>query len=241
MLNLKNISQFIKQHQTTRENITREYCQHLFLSYLYQIPGSEKLLFKGGTALRIVFNSPRFSEDLDFTGTGITAKKVEALFTETLSNIERAGIGVELQEGKATSGGYLGIAYFSVYNSRIKIQIEVSLRAGENNGEIAVINGELTPPYTLTQLSTHELINEKIIALVNRKKPRDFYDYFFLLAGNYPAAKTADNLRTVLKILRATKINFSSELRKFLPASQSRQLRDFKNILETKILNYLGK
>lgn len=68
MLSKENLEKFTKQKQTSVQNVVREYCQHLFLSFLYQNPGSEKLLFKGGTALRIVLKSPRFSEDLNFTG-----------------------------------------------------------------------------------------------------------------------------------------------------------------------------
>ncbi len=71
MLSLKNLNEFIKKLQTIPKNVVREYIQHLFLSCLYKIKGSEKLLFKGGTALRIIFGSPRFSEDLDFTGQNI--------------------------------------------------------------------------------------------------------------------------------------------------------------------------
>src|SRR3990167_4379162 len=104
MLNIKNLEKFTKQVQTSMENIVREYCQHLFLSYLYQQPGSERLLFKGGTALRIVFKSPRFSEDLDFTGVNITQDEVEEVFTNTLADIENTGIHVELEEGKTTTG-----------------------------------------------------------------------------------------------------------------------------------------
>lgn len=50
MLNKESLEQFIKKYQTDIENVTREYCQHLFLSFLYQQVKSEKLLFKGGTA-----------------------------------------------------------------------------------------------------------------------------------------------------------------------------------------------
>ena len=89
MLSRDNLEKFTKLQQTSVRNVVREYCQHLFLSYLYQNPGSEKLLFKGGTALRIILKSPRFSEDLDFTGAGITHKEIEELFTNTLANIEK--------------------------------------------------------------------------------------------------------------------------------------------------------
>lgn len=64
-------SDFVKrlatQTQTTELNILREYLQHLFLSYFYKRKDSEKVLFKGGTALKFIYGSPRFSEDLDFS------------------------------------------------------------------------------------------------------------------------------------------------------------------------------
>mgnify|MGYP001609027102 FL=1 len=113
MLTRANLQKFTDQTQTKLENVVREYCQHLFLSHLYQLPGSEQLLFKGGTALRIIFHSPRFSEDLDFTGVKIAQHKVEELFINTLSTIEKTGIPVVLKEGKCTTGGYLGIFEFS--------------------------------------------------------------------------------------------------------------------------------
>ena len=75
-------------------------------------------------------------------------------------------------------------------------------------------------------------------ALTARHKPRDFYDYFFLLSGDYPAARTKENLKKVLKLLRKENTNFQAELKKFLPASHTMHLRDFKKILEEKIMAY---
>jgi len=42
-----------------------EYLQHEILDSIYKQPGSENLSFIGGTAIRIVYESKRFSEDLD--------------------------------------------------------------------------------------------------------------------------------------------------------------------------------
>jgi len=53
--------------QTTELNVRREYFQHLFLSYFYQQPLTDRIYFKGGSALRMLYHSPRFSEDLDFS------------------------------------------------------------------------------------------------------------------------------------------------------------------------------
>ena len=211
MLRIENLDEFTKRYQTDPENVIREYCQHLFLSYLYQEPGSERLLFKGGTALRIVFRSPRFSEDLDFTGSHITQHEVEDIFTNTLATIEKTTLSVELLEGKPTSGGYLGLARFSAYARDTDIRIEVSLRKGKGKAGVrTVIESDYIPAYTLVHLSTEEIIQGKLDALLSRHKPRDFYDYFFLLSSNYPLMKENKNLTQVLALLEKTTINFRS-------------------------------
>lgn len=239
MLSIKNLEKFTDQAQTSIQNVVREYCQHLFLSYLYQQAGSERLLFKGGTALKVVFHSPRYSEDLDFTGINITQREVEEVFTNTLADIENTGIHIELEEGKSTTGGYLGIAIFQAYDRSVKVKIEVSLRKGKGiNGRSSLIENDYIPVYTLVHLPKEEIIKGKMQALLNRHKPRDFYDYFFLLHGNYPMVKEKENLTKVLTLLRGSKFDFRRELREFLPASHLMHLRDFKKILEQKILSF---
>lgn len=240
MLSRDNLEKFTKLQQTSVQNVVREYCQHLFLSFLYQNPGSEKLLFKGGTALRIILKSPRFSEDLDFTGVNVTQGEIEEIFTNTLANIEKTGMTVHVEEAAKTTGGYLGIATFEAYDMKTKVQIEVSLRRGKAFKRTrALITSDYIPAYTLVQLSLDGIIQGKLEALMDRHKPRDFYDYFFLLSGDYPAARTKENLKVVLKLLQKETTNFQAELKKFLPASQAMHLRDFKKNLEEKILGYL--
>lgn len=240
MLNTANLEKFTKQAQTSPENVVREYCEHVFLSFLYKQPGSNRLLFKGGTALRIVFHSPRFSEDLDFSGVTIRQSEVEDIFTNTLANLETIGMKVDLREGKPTTGGYLGMAMFTAYGIHIPIQIEVSLRERKDRGSVrALIENDYIPAYSLVHESTEGIASGKMQALINRHKPRDFYDYFFLLSGNYPIVKEKDNLGQVLALLKKSKINFCGELKKFLPASHAMHLRDFPDVLEQKIKSYL--
>jgi len=240
MLSIKNLEKFTNQTQTSIKNVVREYCQHLFLSYLYKQPGSEKILFKGGTALRIIFHSPRYSEDLDFTGVNISQQEVEEIFVNVLADLENTGIKVELEEGKPTTGGYLGIVKFHAYEKTITVQIEISLRKGKKFGiKRALIEDDYIPAYTLVHSPQEEIIKGKLEALFNRKKPRDFYDYFFLLSGNYPLVKEKENLKAVFNLIKETKIDFRGELREFLPHSHAMHLRDFKKILEQKILTFL--
>ncbi len=46
--------------------VLREYLQVLILKELYKLPDGKKLYFTGGTYLRLVHQTKRFSEDLDF-------------------------------------------------------------------------------------------------------------------------------------------------------------------------------
>lgn len=240
MLAQTTLQQFTKESQTDFENILREYLQHLFLSYFYQNDKSDQILFKGGTALRIVLSSPRFSEDLDFTGINISNQKIENIIANTLANIEKSGINVDISESKQTSGGFLAIITFDIFNLKPKIRIEISLRKGKLiKGEPVVVQNIFLPSYTLVQMPLVNLIDEKIVALVARQKPRDFYDYYFLLSNNYPQVKEKENLEKVLKLLKTSKINFKSELRKFLPISHYLYLKNFKEALEQKIKNFL--
>ena len=72
MISKETIIALACRYQTSEfPNIVREYFQHVFLSGLYQLPDAEKMLFKGGTALRIIYGSPRFSENLDFSLFGV--------------------------------------------------------------------------------------------------------------------------------------------------------------------------
>ena len=66
----------------------REYLQLLFLKYFYTQKESEKVYFKGGTALRFLYDSFRFSEDLDFTSL-LPEKKIKVLINETLQDLNK--------------------------------------------------------------------------------------------------------------------------------------------------------
>ena len=112
MIETKILKQISDRHQTTMDNIVKEYFQHLFLSFLYREKKSEALFFKGGTALRLVWQSPRFSEDLDFTGSRISIGQIESLMEAALEKVEGEGVKTDIEESKRTSGGYLAIFDF---------------------------------------------------------------------------------------------------------------------------------
>lgn len=234
MLSRENLKEFARKYQTVEKNIVREYIQHLFLSALYKIPSSEKLLFKGGTAMRIIYGSPRFSEDLDFTGQNIFQHRIiDDIFIEALSEIEKVGIDIGLKEAKPTTGGYLGIIYYNLHNLSEDMKFEISLRSGRKlKEEIDTIVSDFIPAYTIVHLSSKEIAGGKIAALLDRKKPRDFYDFYYII--RHPELRRNIDKKILAEaknILEKTEIDFKRELSVLLPRSHQLILKDFKNTL----------
>lgn len=70
MITSNQIQALAQQYRIDGFTILREYLQLIFLSHLYANKASKNIYFKGGTAIRLLLGSPRFSEDLDFSTTG---------------------------------------------------------------------------------------------------------------------------------------------------------------------------
>ena len=243
MITTEIIKELAVKYQTSQLNCEREYFQHLFISYFYQLPAATNIYFKGGTALRLIYGSPRFSEDLDFSADKISIKNLETAILSTLEQIQKEKVKVTLNEAKTTSGGYLGSVAFEAWGFHpVEILLEFSLRRTEQprrkktQKKIITIFSEFTLAYTLVGLSQEELIEEKIQALLYRQKPRDFYDLYFILRSNLlPPTKKA-LLANILKILKKKNINFEKELKVFLPKSHWLIIRNFNSALETEIV-----
>lgn len=232
MIQEEEIERLVTKSQTSRINVYREYCQHLFLSYLYrQKEAGNTLFFKGGTALRLIYSSPRFSEDLDFSSPGSNVGKIENIIENTLKEIEHEAIKIDISESKKTISGYLAIIDFDLAGHKIPLKIEVSFREKKAKGEVAVINSEFVTPYTIVMFSKKDLVGQKIQALLTRAKPRDFYDLYFLIRASLLGKEEKDSLEKILAQVHKTEISFKKELQQFLPKSHWLLIKDFKNAL----------
>ena len=240
MITAKAIQKLATQHQTTALNVAREYCQHLFLSAFYQRNAAGRVLFKGGTALRVIYGSPRFSEDLDFSGFEIRKPAIEELITDTLSAVERVGVSLEIEEAKATSGGYLGIIHHQFGGYHVEIRLEISLRdRAAVKPETALIAGDFLPAYTLLHLPQGLLVEEKLNALFGRSKPRDFYDLYFILRKGLLPPNSRHLLKDALARLKQARSESLHELRLFLPRNHQAIVKDFRATLERELRRYL--
>lgn len=251
MISNETFEKLAGQYQTgVFPNIVREYFQHVFLNELYKLPESEKMLLKGGTALRVIYGSPRFSEDLDFSVFGVgqndLERFVEDLFVKVLAEIERIGIFVELGEkSDKTTGGYFGAATFKVLDYQpVGVEINISSRNGrEINGEVDSVVNDFVPTYNLIHLPQEELVEEKVFgALRARKKPRDFYDLYFIMRKGMLSSDQKTRLAELKNeiLADAKNINFRGELGAFLRADQQAIISDFNRALEAELTRQIA-
>lgn len=236
MLDRNFLQNFAVKSETSFQNIIREYSQHLFLRSFYTKKGCNNFLFKGGTALRIVFGSPRFSEDLDLTGL-VRSRDYEKVLEETLFDLSSEGINIDLTESKTTSGGHLANLMVNLFEEKVEIKNQISFReSGKMNAESVVITTNLAPSYSIYFLERAILVEEKIKALIERAKPRDFFDLYFILRK--------EELRRVFKIDRIqrekvlakieiqSRLELERELKEVLPRSFWRVINDLPRALK---------
>lgn len=249
MITRQFITELATKLQTTEENIAREYCQHLFLSYFYKKNGAEKIVFKGGTALRVIFNSPRFSEDLDFSASNegiITVSEINRLIDNTLNNIRDEGIECEkivnLGTQGETTGGYFAIVKLRMLEFDSEIRLQISFRSPKKViSKSTLIQGDFTSPYMVVFLTEPLLVSEKISALLERKKPRDFFDLYFILRHSelVKYKPPIPDLKKQLLELINQQDGLERELKVFLPVSYHMLLKDFKERLQKEIENHI--
>lgn len=214
-----------KDFQTDTFTIVREYLQVLLLSYLYREKGSDKIYFKGGTAIRLLFGSPRFSEDLDFSTIydkkiiGQIIKKVESAMQRELPELQIS----LLYSGK--NGMRFRLKYqapFLKYPLTVRLDFAVVKKVGEIVVSPLVTSFPATIFSLIFHLSGKEILSEKIEALSTRDKGRDFFDVWFLLEKKIPARKMSSVNKQVLfkKIELYPQVKIDRDLSRFLPKSQ---------------------
>lgn len=91
------LSQYPEHLRMYRENILKEYLQYKILNIIYSSKYASKLIFLGGTALRIVYGNTRFSEDLDFDNLGLDIKQWGELSKIIKTDLELEGLNVEIK------------------------------------------------------------------------------------------------------------------------------------------------
>jgi predicted nucleotidyltransferase component of viral defense system len=234
VLSRDSLERLAVQWQTSFLNVAREYVQNVFLSYLYQAPESDRVAFKGGTALRILHRSPRFSEDMDFSA-NLKPYHIGNLLAHTTRAVAREAIPLEVLESKATSGGFLALYTCELYSQNLQIELNISLRA-RAAAEPALVVSPLLPPYQCMALPLRDLVGEKIAALLARRQPRDFFDLYFLLRGRLGLEAVIPKKKQLLQAIEGLDPKpLQKELKLFLPVSHHKTIANLPAALRSEL------
>lgn len=175
-----------------RKNIAREYLQALILSCLQQIGAMVALGFHGGTALRFLYNIPRYSEDLDFTLERPDNYDFRAYLQMIQTELSKEGYIIELKvnDKKTVHSAFVrfkGLLYqlgLSPHqNELLAVKIEVDTNPPAGTGLATTV----VRRHLLLQLQHHNqasLLAGKLHAVLQRPytKGRDIYDLMWYLS-----------------------------------------------------------
>ena len=196
MISLHNIEQFYPENlRGFKRNMLREYLQFKILEIIFNSRLAPKLSFIGGTALRIVHENTRFSEDLDFDNFNLDESDFIKLSKEIVSGLQMEGYSAETRNVlKRAFRCYIRLPEIlfdqnlsNLKSEKILIQVDTEPHGFTYTPDLVFLNKfdiftqiAVTPPDIL--------LAQKFYALLNRKraKGRDFYDVIFLLQKTKP-------------------------------------------------------
>lgn len=171
------------------ENILKEHLQYKILQSIYRSEQGRQLVFLGGTALRILHQNTRFSEDLDFDNLGLSETEFLELGEQIKRDLELEGLTVEVT-GRTKQAYRLKIKIPEILfqeglapmeTQKILIQVDTVPQSFDYEPERPILNKlDVFTPILATPKDL--LLAQKIYASVNRKRlmGRDFYDIVFL-------------------------------------------------------------
>ncbi len=256
MITKPQIETLSKKYQVDGFTIMREFLQLSFLSYLYQNRKGGQIYFKGGTAIRLLYNSPRFSEDLDFS-TLYNQKQIKQIIQELEETIQK-----ELPEIKISFlySGKTGIRYRVKYQPsdfKYPIIIRLDFTIVKKIEQVTVSPLITEFPITVFPLVPHlsetEILAEKIRALATRNKGRDLFDVWYLLEkGVFLDEKLVKikflenhakfNKKDLIKKIESyPQDRLDLDLAQFLPKSQRQIMGMLINLLKQKLIAGFGK
>lgn len=221
MLNLikKNISGIPGREM--KIHTTREFLQLLILKIIYDKGYFKNLAFIGGTALRLIYDLRRFSEDLDFSLINKEGYKFDIFLRRVIYELEKVGFSLDIKksmEGPVQSAMFkfkdilfqLGLSNQRSQKLFIKLEFDSNPPKGWNT-EISLISKHFV--FTVTHFDIPSLYATKLHACFFRKytKGRDFCDLLW-----YFGKKALPNFKLLNNAIEQTESqNFGIDAKNF--------------------------
>jgi len=196
MLDLEQIQSYYPEGlRSFKKNILREYLQYKILEIIYTSDHAKRLIFMGGTAIRILHANKRFSEDLDFDNKGLRKDGFEDLVNIIKKRMKLEGYNISTRNNFNNAfRSYIkihDIMYELSLTSHIKENIDLRLDAEPQEYDYVPEKPFLNKFDVFTQILVVPvgiLLSQKIYAIFNWKRTmgRDFFDVVFLMGKTKP-------------------------------------------------------
>ena len=184
---------------------TRDAFQLRLLTFLYRGSTSSSLVLKGGAAMRVLTDSARFTQDLDFDHD--PHRSLASLQNTVRTAIDRAIhgsglVGTSISESKQTDTvARWKISGRTSNGETLHLAVEVSRRHRPDPSHVLKIPVQIAdrtlPRVYVSVYDEQALADNKLAALIDdrRTAPRDIYDLELLLArGVVPSVAAVENL-----------------------------------------------
>ena len=256
MLDLENIKNEIgeKIYRRNPKAALVEYLQYEMLDSIFKQKNSSQLSFMGGTAIRIIYGSNRFSEDLDFDNFNLSFTEFKKIIEQSAKDVEYKGFKIEIRFTKKNAyHAYIKFPKLlfdnklsGYYDEKILIRVDSINRSQKDliSTNSFILNGfGIYRKILVNQANT--ILSQKIIAVLGRKrsKGRDFFDISYLLGKTLPnyeylekfAGINQKNLKAILlrKISKLDLKELARDVEPFLinPEEKNRVL-NFKEYIQ---------
>ena len=182
MIELNKLSQMARKEGVSPEVVVMEAYQMVILNEMSEFGVAKNLVFKGGTALRLGYQAWRFSEDLDFS----VIKKVEFVeFKKMMTKMAKHYVEMEVDEIYNRKNTLFARLVVQAGKRRVGIKVEISKRLKKwesgKDFEYKMLKSSvsLLQPYIKTA-TLGRIFSDKLRLVEERKKPRDWFDLWFL-------------------------------------------------------------
>ena len=179
--------------QTLGRCLVREYLQVRLLQFLQDRGAFNTWAFQGGTALRLLYSMPRFSEDLDFAliepGAADDFREIVA-DARKVFEAEAYVVGVRISDRRAVKFAFVsfgGLLYELDLSPHGSATLSVKVEVDSNPPAGATIVSTIVRRHVILHLRHHDqasLFAGKLHALLARRytKGRDIYDLLWYLS-----------------------------------------------------------
>jgi len=168
----------------SKQDFLNQYRENTIIEVVQTVAKSEAgshLAFKGGTALKLFHDLPRYSEDIDYDFLG-------KISPQTMMDILKSAVAKKKWEVTDDAVKYNTILLelrFAGPERNFRVKIEISTREKELKTTIQSLRG--VPVLTL---EPSFLMTEKLITFVQRQAGRDIFDAWFILNNAFPLDET---------------------------------------------------